>query len=106
MLIVKGEMGLSDAEKTWFKEVEKIEERVSGQGRAAVAVRKEQVAKMLEMLAPMVQEEEGKRKGLVTEKDGVPEEVRMGKLKQLRELLDREYVLPLGVPLKYETTVD
>lgn len=91
-LIVKSETGFSDAEKKWFKEIAKIEERVEGDGRVALGGRKEQVAKMLETLAPMVEEEEGKRKGLVTERDGVPEEVRKGKLKQLRELLDREYV--------------
>lgn len=90
MMIVKGKMGLSDAEKGWFKEIAKIEERIEGDGRISLGVRKEAIGKMLEMLMPMV--EGGKRKGLVVERDGVPEEVRMVKLKQLEDLLEREYV--------------
>lgn len=96
LLIMRGEIGLSDAEKKWFKEVGKIEERVEGDGRSALAGRKDQVEKMLEQLCPMIGENgegELKRRGLVMEsRDGIPEEVRAGKLKQLRELLDREYV--------------
>lgn len=94
ILIVKGEVGLSDAEKKWFKEVAKIEERVEGDGRVALRGRKEQIERMLEVLTPMV-EGDGKRKGLVVERDSVPEEVRTGKLKQLEGLLEREYVLYL-----------
>lgn len=91
VMIVKGKLGLSDAEKGWIKEIAKIEERIEGDGRIALGVRKEQIGGMLEMLMPMV--EGGKRKGLVVERDDVPEEVRMGKLKQLEDLLEREYVL-------------
>lgn len=91
MMIVKGKMGLSDAEKGWFKEIAKIEERVEGDGRISLGVRKEQIGRMLELLMPMV-DGGGKRK---VEGDGVPEEVRTGKLKQLEDLLEREYVFCL-----------
>lgn len=94
LMIVKGKMGLSDAEKGWFKEIAKIEERIEGDGRIALGVRKEQIGKMLELLMPMV-DGGGKKKGLGVEGDGVPEEVRVGKLKQLEDLLEREYVLYL-----------
>ncbi|KAI5837597.1 hypothetical protein DFP73DRAFT_504399 [Morchella snyderi] len=100
LLIVKSETGLSDAEKKWFKEVGKIEERVVGEGRVALAARKEMVARMMDELKPLV--EGGKGSGLVGRKDDVPESIREEKLRILRELLDREDVLVKSTRKKLE----
>ncbi|KAL7272503.1 hypothetical protein RUND412_004690 [Rhizina undulata] len=86
-LIVKNEMGLSDAEKKWFKEAGKLKEKIQGNGRTSLMRRKAEVQKLLQELTPAVDGEgtEGGEKD-----DGVPEEVRQGRVKQLNELLDKD----------------
>lgn len=100
LLIVKSETGLSDAEKKWFKEVEKIEEKIAGEGRQALAGRKEMVARMMDELRPLA--EGGKSGELAGKKDDVPESVREEKLRVLRELLEREDVLVKSTRKKLE----
>jgi len=118
VLIIKNELGVSDAEKKWFREVAKVEEKIGdgaeeGQQQQEAEEEEEEedsntlvgrrdiVARLAGELCPLVGEDgtdgrsaspEG-RKGMrmVVGRGGdVPEEVRMGKLRILRELLERE----------------
>jgi len=125
ILIIKNELGVSDAEKKWFREVVKVEEKIgdgAGEGRqqeeeekeeeeeedsSTLAGRRDIVARLAGELCPLVGEDgadegsasPGGRRGMkmVVGRGGyVPEEVRMGKLRILRELLEREYVFPFS----------
>jgi nucleoporin NUP82 len=96
LLVIKNAMGLSDAEKRWFREVSKIEDRINGEDRTSLESRKAIVESMAQELCPMA-DENGDTPGrtriaTLLQRDAVPEEVRAGKLRQLKELLDRESV--------------
>ncbi|RPA90664.1 hypothetical protein L873DRAFT_1848718 [Choiromyces venosus 120613-1] len=119
ILIVKNELGVSDAEKKWFKEVAKVEEKIGSSHPAdgqdgdgdgdeeedstTLTGRKKIVARLAGELCPLVDEHgnnasagpEGRRrmKMVVGRGDDVPEEVRVGKLRILKELLEREDAL-------------
>jgi nucleoporin NUP82 len=86
-LITKNVVGLSDAEKKWGREVERMMERVVGEAKGAFGSRTLRAGEMVQELMPIAAEEAEEEEKV---KDDVPKEVREGKIKQLRELLDRE----------------
>jgi nucleoporin NUP82 len=88
-LITHNVVGLSDAEKKWGREVERMMERVVGESKTAFGYRTLKAGEMVQELMPIAAQEEGE-----VVQDDVPKEVREGKVRQLRELLDREYVPP------------
>jgi len=129
ILIIKNELGVSDAEKKWFREVAKVEEKIgdgAGEGQhqqeeekeeeedsSTLAGRKDIVARLAGELCPLAGEDgadegsasPGGRRGMkmVVGRGGyVPEEVRMGKLRILRELLEREDALITATKKKLE----
>jgi nucleoporin NUP82 len=128
ILIVKNELGIGDAEKKWFREVAKVEEKIGGGAEKeqeeeeeregaeeaekdsnTLAGRREIVARLAGELCPLVGEDgaspgEGRRgmKTVVGRGEDVPEEVRMGKLRILRELLEREDALVKATKKKLE----
>ncbi|CCX32986.1 hypothetical protein FPQ18DRAFT_329475 [Pyronema domesticum] len=86
-MIIQGELGLSDAEKKWKKEVEKVSERVVNEDGNSLAARAIGVTHLVgELLVGDEDQEEEEQR----EDDGVPKEVREGKLKMLNELIERE----------------
>ena len=95
VLIVKSQTGLSDAEKRWFKEVSKVQERIVGEDRASLATRMAMVKDMADQLCPVANEGGDTRRRITTivKKDVVPEEVRASGVRVLKELLEKEYVL-------------
>jgi len=95
-LITEGELGLSDAEKKWAKEVKRMEERVAGSDGQALGGRTIRVNGMMDELVAAAREVVDKNE----EHDPVPAEVREGKLGMLKGLLEREYVsIPFRAPL-------
>ncbi|KAG0131875.1 hypothetical protein HOY82DRAFT_607214 [Tuber indicum] len=127
ILIVKNELGIGDAEKKWFREVAKVEEKIGGDAEkeqeegereeaeeaeedsSTLAGRREIVARLAGELCPLVGEDgaspgEGRRgmKTVVGRGEDVPEEVRTGKLRILRELLEREDALVKATKKKLE----
>ena len=103
-LIIESELGLSDAEKRWRKEVDRMIERVSGDGSSALGRRTLAVSEMVRELRPEAVAEGGDgdgEEGMGSNADGVPGSVREGKLKVLRELLERECAPP--PPLRHVT---
>jgi len=89
-LVTESQMGYSDAEKKWFKEVEKLMERVVGDGKNTFGMRVLGVTKLVKDLKTAAEEAEGAKE---LEKDIVPEEVREGKIRVLKGLLEREDAL-------------
>lgn len=91
-LIVDSEVGLSDAEKKWSREVNLMMMRVIGEeGTDTLSNRQFAVSELVDDLVPAAEEvEEDGEVG----KDMVPKEVREATLKGLRQMIDRQYVPP------------
>jgi nucleoporin NUP82 len=84
-LIIESDIGLSDAEKKWAKEVNRMSERVVGDGGNTFGKRTLMVGELVKQLLPEAEAGEGEGKD-----DMVPEELRAGKLKVLKQMLERE----------------
>lgn len=99
-LIVESEMGLSDAEKKWVREVERMSERMVGDGKHTFGKRTLDVGKLVKELMPVADNGEAEDTGdgnggegssiEGSVRDGVPKAVREGQLKLLQNLLERE----------------
>ena len=96
-LITEGEVGLSDTEKKWGKEVQQMLERAVGDegSGGALGSRTLRVGGLVEGLVAAVEVSDSERPH-----DPVPAEVREGKLGMLWGLLEREYVL--SVPITFD----
>lgn len=89
IMVIKNVKGLSDAEKKWSQEVARVHERLNGEGRTSLTRRKSEVKDMLIELCTETKDDD-MRLSNEEQIDGVPTEVRRRKLRQLRQLLDRE----------------
>ena len=94
-----GGVGLSEKERDWAQEVEKVEQRIHGP--TGLVKRMERVEGVLDDLKPLVDNKEDScapASTLDDRNDGVPKELREKKIQELNEMLEKEYASPLPPP--------
>lgn len=98
-LITESVIGLSDAEKKYQKEINGMMERVAGDATNALGDRIFKVTDLVNDLIPLAHES---LEGQEEIEDAVPKEVREGKIKALREMLEKEGGLVAGARKRLE----